>query len=66
VSFQPPEISGHPTLELEGPTGDPVVITVCSECERMRSILWLTKDRWMCKDCRAEGAAPPNYFPIGG
>ena len=47
------EISGHPTLELEPMVGsDPVVITVCAECGEMRSVLWLTEDRWYCRNCK--------------
>lgn len=60
-----PEIQGHPTLELEPNIGsDPVVITVCAECGEMRSVLWLTGDRWYCRTCKAEGAKPPNMYPI--
>lgn len=74
-----PTIDGHPSIELEpeNPTSvsrgwrwwrraeaNPVVITVCAECGRMRSVLWLTKDRWLCNQCKAEGTVPPNMFPI--
>jgi ribosomal protein L37AE/L43A len=41
-----------------------VVITVCAECGQMRSVLFLNRDRWFCTKCRAEGAAPPNMYPI--
>lgn len=61
----PGEIGGHPVEELEGADGNPVLITVCSGCGRMRSILFLSKDRWLCTGCRAEGTSPPNLFPIG-
>jgi len=59
-------ISGHPALELESsdPNAPPVVITVCAECGEMRTVLWLDKDRWYCRSCRAEGASPPNMFPL--
>ena len=57
-------IRGHPSTELEGSDGTPVVITVCAECGEMRSVMWLDRDRWFCRSCRAEGAAPPNMFPI--
>jgi len=61
-----PTITGHPSVELESavPTALPVVITVCAECGEMRSVLWLNKDRWYCRSCRANGAAPPNMFPL--
>jgi len=59
------EIQGHPVLELEPLQGeDPVVITVCAQCGEMRSVLWLTGDRWYCRSCRAEGVKPPNMYPI--
>ena len=60
-----PEIAGHPELLLEPLVGsEPVVITVCAACGEMRSVLWLTGDRWYCRSCRAEGAQPPNMYPI--
>lgn len=60
-----PEIKGHPVLELDPAEGsEPVVITVCSECGEMRTILWLDRDRWYCRSCRAAGAKPPNLYPI--
>jgi len=43
---------------------DPIVITVCAECGRMRSVLFLDRDRWFCTGCRAEGAAAPNLYPV--
>jgi hypothetical protein len=43
---------------------DPIVITVCAECGRMRSVLFLDRDRWFCTSCRAEGAAAPNLYPV--
>jgi len=59
-----PTISGHPALELPNGRDQPVVITVCAECGAMRTVLFLSKDRWFCFKCRAEGAAPPNMFPL--
>ena len=59
------EIAGHPAaelyLELDEP---PVLITVCANCGQLRTILFLDRDRWFCFKCRAEGAAPPNLYPI--
>lgn len=61
----PHEISGHPVRELYvAPEQEPILITVCAGCGEMRTILFLTKDRWFCTKCRAEGAAPPNLYPI--
>jgi hypothetical protein len=58
-----PTIDGHPVLELEG-SDNPVLITVCAECGEMRTILWLTDDRWYCRTCRAAGSKPPNLYPV--
>lgn len=63
-----PTIKGHPTLTLapSNPRAETngVVITVCVECGRMRTVLFLNRDRWYCAGCRAEGATPPNMYPI--
>ena len=60
-----PEISGHPTAELYlGPDQPPTLITVCAECRQIKTILFLSKDRWFCTKCRADGATPPNLYPI--
>lgn len=59
------EIKGHPELLLEPLEGsEPVVITVCAECGEMRTVLWLTEDRWYCRSCRAAGVRPPHMYPI--
>jgi len=59
------EIQGHPTVPLLDDLGDLIqLITVCAECGETRTILFLTKDRWYCTKCRAEGAAPPNLYPV--
>ena len=58
-------ISGHPTLELDPLAGsDPVVITVCAECGEMRTVLWLTEDRWYCGHCKHIGENRPHMFPL--
>jgi hypothetical protein len=57
-------IAGHPTLELAHEPGLSTLITVCASCGELRTILFLTRDRWLCTRCRAEGAAPPNLYPI--
>ena len=59
-----PTIKGHPEIVMPNFADNPVTITVCSGCGRMRSILWLDKDRWFCNNCRAEGSARPSMFPI--
>jgi hypothetical protein len=59
------EIKGHPSVELYLDVNEPpVLITVCSNCGHMRTILFLNKDRWMCFKCKTEGSAPPNMYPI--
>ena len=58
------EIQGHPTIELDLGNGEATLITVCANCGEMRTILFLTKDRWFCTKCRVEGAVAPNLYPI--
>jgi hypothetical protein len=58
------DISGHPAIELQFEHGPPTLITVCASCGELRSILFLRRDRWYCSKCRAEGAAPPNLYPV--
>jgi hypothetical protein len=58
------EIQGHPAVELHLGEGPPTLITVCAECGELRTILFLSRDRWFCTRCRAEGAAPPNLYPV--
>lgn len=63
---EPHVIGGHPTAELFTTVdGPPTLITVCAECQSVRSILFLDKDRWFCTTCKTEGASAPNMFPIG-
>jgi ribosomal protein S27AE len=40
------------------------MITVCAHCGASRTILLLTRDRWYCSKCRAEGVTAPTMFPI--
>jgi len=59
-----PTIKGHPNIVLEHESGPPTLITVCSTCGELRTIIFFDKDRWFCTKCRVEGAAPPNLYPI--
>lgn len=59
-----PTIQGHPELVLEHEAGPPTLITACASCGQLRTILFLARDRWFCTKCRAEGAAPPNLYPV--
>lgn len=60
-----PEIGGHPTLELIiGGDTEPTMITVCASCGQMRTILFLSRDRWLCTKCRVEGATSPHLYPV--
>lgn len=58
------EIHGHPAVELGLGDGTPTLLTVCANCGQLRTILFLRKDRWYCTQCRIEGAAPPNLYPV--
>ena len=57
-------IKGHPTRELLNDDQQPVVVTVCASCGHLRSVLWLTVDRWHCNQCKAEGVTRPNMYPV--
>ena len=59
------EINGHPTVPLLNEHGNLIqMITVCAECGNTRTILFLTRDRWYCSQCRTEGVTPPNLYPV--
>jgi hypothetical protein len=61
----PHEIGGHPVMELYlAPEQEPMLVTCCAACEQLRTILFLSKDRWLCTKCRMEGSARPNLYPI--
>lgn len=61
----PEVIQGHPTMELlVGPERTPTLLTVCAECGSLRTILFLSHDRWLCTKCRTSGATAPNLYPI--
>jgi ribosomal protein S27AE len=65
VSSAIAEIDGHPAEPLLDEAGNVItMITVCAHCGNARTILFLSKDRWFCFRCRAEGATPPNLYPI--
>lgn len=59
-------IGGHPEAELipEDPNVRNLTITVCANCERIRTVLFLSGDRWFCTSCRAEGDARPTMIPM--
>jgi ribosomal protein S27AE len=59
-----PEVNGHPTLEFGNSDDNAVMITVCCECGQMRSVLWLSADRWYCSKCKAAGDRRPTMIPI--
>lgn len=60
----PHEIGGHPVSELVLDNGDARLITCCASCGQLRTILFLSKDRWFCTRCRAEGVTRPNLYPV--
>jgi hypothetical protein len=57
-------LTDHPVLEVEHDHAPPTLLTVCAECGRLRTILFLTHDRWLCTSCRSEGTTAPNLYPI--
>jgi ribosomal protein S27AE len=64
VAVDPLTIQGHPSVVLPNGAGDGVMISVCCECGALRSVLWLSKDRWACTKCRAVADNRPKMFPI--
>lgn len=57
-------VQGHPSVAAITPEGREIRITVCAECGELSTILWLTKDRWYCRNCRTEGAGRAEKVPI--
>jgi hypothetical protein len=64
ITLPSQEINGHPTLDLPNSADNPVLITVCCECGSMRTILWLSRDRYYCSKCKAAGDRRPTMIPI--
>jgi hypothetical protein len=59
------EIEGHPEVPLLDEHGELMqMLTCCAECGQLRTILFLSKDRWFCFHCKTAGATPPNLYPI--
>lgn len=64
-SRHPDEIPDHPVREIYlAAEQEPTLITVCANCGHMRTILFLTGDRWFCFRCKTEGATRPNLYPV--
>ena len=57
-------IKGHPGVQYESADGRQLTVTVCAECGELRSLLWLTGDRWYCRSCRAEGVGRGKLIPV--
>lgn len=58
------EIKGHPAIVAPNANDDELRFTVCAECGRLRSILFLTGDRWYCTVCRNAGVAKPSRVRV--
>ncbi len=60
------EIQGHPSIVAyrDHLRMQPLRITVCGSCEKLRTILFFSKDRWLCTSCREEGEARPTMIPL--
>lgn len=52
-------------VKWKHPKTQPIIIHVCANCERMRTVLFLSEDRWLCTACRNEGTVAPTLVPIG-
>lgn len=61
----PHEISGHPVVELYlAADQEPVLLTCCANCGNLRTIVFLTGDRWLCFTCKTEGSTKPRLYPL--
>lgn len=58
------EIKGHPSIDAHRTGRAPKKITLCANCESVKSILFLTGDRWFCTKCRNEGKAQPTQISM--
>jgi len=62
---EPKVISGHPEQPLLNDAGNLIsMLTVCAQCGALRTILFLTADRWYCSKCRFECTVPPKFYPV--
>jgi ribosomal protein S27AE len=62
---EPEVIGGHPEQPLLDGAGELItMLTVCAQCGAVRSILFLTEDRWYCSKCRFECSVPPRLYPV--
>lgn len=63
--IEPAVIQGHPhAIGVNAEYGQESRISLCAECGAMRSVLWLTGDRWYCRNCRNMGVANTKVIPI--
>jgi hypothetical protein len=58
------EIGGHPAIDAHRSNAPALKITVCANCESVRTILFLSGDRWFCTACRESGDARPTQIPV--
>ena len=57
-------IEGHPNILAHNTEGRTMKIIICAECNAVRSVLYLSKDRWYCTSCRNSGDARPTMIPL--
>jgi hypothetical protein len=59
------EVEGHPVREVYlAAETEPTLITVCAQCGHMKSIIFLSKDRWFCFQCKTQGETKPDLYPV--
>lgn len=58
------EIKGHPSVQAQREDAPALEITLCAGCESVKSILFLTGDRWYCTKCRTSGNARPTRVAV--
>jgi len=59
-------IHGHPSKTLLDDQERTQQITVCGECGRMRTILWMIGDIWYCRNCKHTGMKRPTQIALTG
>lgn len=52
-------IRDHPTMTLD--SGQ--VIYLCAGCGRLRPVIFLTGDRFLCTPCKTTGNERPTFVP---
>jgi hypothetical protein len=65
LSQQPDEPHWRPWgVAWKAPKQESAVLYLCANCERLRTIMFLSTDRWLCTSCHNEGNQSPTFISI--